>query len=203
MRQTELQGTGERAVAAPARELTAVLFVDIVGATPLALSLGDRAWAGNLIVGALILGLTVGVAMFAVRKIFNVSREATVKGYERRLKQQRVTLDGHDARQRSAEDLFASVGDLQGERVLTRYGRVATEDQRDIKSRVSCVRTRAQALGPPLRSITASHTQGMTATVSTILSAAASRIFLPDPRSTSIDSMRPSALMPTVSTSEP
>lgn len=65
--------------------------------------LGDRAWAGNLIVGALILGLTVGVAMFAVRKIFNVSREATVKGYERRLKQQRVTLDGHDARQRSAE----------------------------------------------------------------------------------------------------
>lgn len=29
----------------PARQLTAVLFVDVVEATPLALSLGDRAWA--------------------------------------------------------------------------------------------------------------------------------------------------------------
>jgi class 3 adenylate cyclase len=32
-------------VPTPARQLTAVLFVDIVGATPLAVSLGDRAWA--------------------------------------------------------------------------------------------------------------------------------------------------------------
>jgi class 3 adenylate cyclase len=39
------QETGERSNALPARELTAVLFVDIVEATPLALSLGDRAWA--------------------------------------------------------------------------------------------------------------------------------------------------------------
>lgn len=35
----------EHSAATPARELTAVLFVDIVEATPLALSLGDRAWA--------------------------------------------------------------------------------------------------------------------------------------------------------------
>ena len=34
-----------RPVPEPARQETAVLFVDIVGATPLAVSLGDRAWA--------------------------------------------------------------------------------------------------------------------------------------------------------------
>jgi len=37
--------TGEHSAAKSVRELTAVLFVDIVEATPLALSLGDRAWA--------------------------------------------------------------------------------------------------------------------------------------------------------------
>lgn len=37
--------TREHSASTPARELTAVLFVDIVEATPLALSLGDRAWA--------------------------------------------------------------------------------------------------------------------------------------------------------------
>lgn len=36
---------GEQSTANPASRLTAVLFVDIVEATPLALSLGDRAWA--------------------------------------------------------------------------------------------------------------------------------------------------------------
>lgn len=35
----------QRSAAKEARQLTAVLFVDIVEATPLALSLGDRAWA--------------------------------------------------------------------------------------------------------------------------------------------------------------
>ena len=35
----------EWSVAEPRRQLTAVLFVDIVDATPLAVSLGDRAWA--------------------------------------------------------------------------------------------------------------------------------------------------------------
>ena len=48
MRATATRQTGERATAQPARRLTAVLFVDIVEATPLALSLGDRAWADLL-----------------------------------------------------------------------------------------------------------------------------------------------------------
>ena len=37
--------TVESSVAGPERRLTTVLFVDIVDATPLAVSLGDRAWA--------------------------------------------------------------------------------------------------------------------------------------------------------------
>ena len=45
MRKTAAQDAGDRSAAKPAGELTAVLFVDIVEATPLALSLGDRAWA--------------------------------------------------------------------------------------------------------------------------------------------------------------
>ena len=45
MRETAAHETRERSAATPARQLTAVLFVDIVEATPLALSLGDRAWA--------------------------------------------------------------------------------------------------------------------------------------------------------------
>jgi len=65
--------------------------------------LGDRLWAGNLIVGFLMLGLVALGAWLVVRKMTNASHTATVNRYERRLKQQRVTLDGHDARQRSAE----------------------------------------------------------------------------------------------------
>ena len=45
MRETTAQDAKERSEATSARGLTAVLFVDIVEATPLALSLGDRAWA--------------------------------------------------------------------------------------------------------------------------------------------------------------
>jgi class 3 adenylate cyclase len=45
VRETAAPNTGQRSATTPARQLTAVLFVDIVEATPLALSLGDRAWA--------------------------------------------------------------------------------------------------------------------------------------------------------------
>jgi hypothetical protein len=65
--------------------------------------LGDRAWAGNLIVGALMIGLMVGGAWFMMRRILGAGRKATVERYERRLKQQRVLLAGHDAQQRSRE----------------------------------------------------------------------------------------------------
>ena len=45
MTETAARETGEGSAPTLARELTAVLFVDIVEATPLAVSLGDRAWA--------------------------------------------------------------------------------------------------------------------------------------------------------------
>ncbi len=45
MRETAAQDAGERSTTNPERQLTAVLFVDIVEATQLALTLGDRTWA--------------------------------------------------------------------------------------------------------------------------------------------------------------
>jgi class 3 adenylate cyclase len=45
VRETAAHETREQSAVNPARRLTAVLFIDIVEATPLALSLGDRAWA--------------------------------------------------------------------------------------------------------------------------------------------------------------
>jgi hypothetical protein len=65
--------------------------------------LGDRAWAGNLIVGILMIGLVAGGAWIMMRRMLGASRKATVERYERRLKQQRVLLAGHDARERSRE----------------------------------------------------------------------------------------------------
>jgi class 3 adenylate cyclase len=43
--ETPTRASGCRSVAEPERQLTAVLFVDIVDSTPQAVSLGDRAWA--------------------------------------------------------------------------------------------------------------------------------------------------------------
>lgn len=45
MRETAAREPGLRSATTPARRPTAVLFVDIVEGTPLAVSLGDRAWA--------------------------------------------------------------------------------------------------------------------------------------------------------------
>jgi len=45
VRETAARESGLRSETTPARQPTAVLFVDIVEGTPLALSLGDRAWA--------------------------------------------------------------------------------------------------------------------------------------------------------------
>ncbi len=68
----------------------------------IAAGLGGRMWAGNLIVGGVLL---LGVALAAwlgVRSVFKSSRKRTVDRYERRLQRQRVDY-GADARQRSAE----------------------------------------------------------------------------------------------------
>jgi hypothetical protein len=68
----------------------------------IAAGLGGRMWAGNLIVGFVLLtGIMLG-AWLMVRRMFNSSRKATVDRYERRLQRQRVDF-GADAHQRSAE----------------------------------------------------------------------------------------------------
>ena len=68
----------------------------------IAAGLGGRMWAGNLIVGFVMLaGVALG-AWLGVRKVFNSSRKRTVERYERTLQRQRVDY-GADARQRSAE----------------------------------------------------------------------------------------------------
>lgn len=69
----------------------------------IAVMLGGRAWAGDLIVGGGVL-LIVGVGSWlGVRSFFNSSRKRTVKRYEDRLKEQRLS-HGHDARERSAAE---------------------------------------------------------------------------------------------------
>jgi hypothetical protein len=68
----------------------------------IAAGLGGRMWAGNLIVGFVLLAGIMTGAWLMVRKMLNSSRKATVDRYERRLQRQRIDY-GADARQRSAE----------------------------------------------------------------------------------------------------
>jgi len=83
--------------------LTAAVLLVIGLAQAIAALCGGRMWAGNLIVGGFILIATVVGAWVAIRAVTKSSRTRTVKRYERRLQQERVTLDGADAQQRSQE----------------------------------------------------------------------------------------------------
>jgi hypothetical protein len=89
-------------LAASTMLVTAVVLLLYGLAQAIAALLGGRMWAGNLIVGILVLSVTGVGAWLFVRRIFNASRKATVDRYERRLQRQRVQL-GSDAAQRSAE----------------------------------------------------------------------------------------------------
>ncbi len=63
---------------------------------------GPRVWLGNLIVGLVLLLLIGGGTWFAVSRLFNSSKRATVKKYELRRQRQRADF-GHDVLQRAAE----------------------------------------------------------------------------------------------------
>jgi hypothetical protein len=63
---------------------------------------GGNAWAGNLIVGALLLTIVIGGGWIGISRWFDSMRRSTVARYEQRLQQQRAR-HGYDARQRSAE----------------------------------------------------------------------------------------------------
>jgi hypothetical protein len=83
--------------------ITAVVLLLAGSAQALGVLLGGRAWAGNLLVGSIVL-VAVGLgAWIFQRRFFNTSRKATVQRYERRLKTQRVRHNGHDAVQRGSE----------------------------------------------------------------------------------------------------
>jgi hypothetical protein len=82
--------------------VTAATLLVVGMSQGVALLLRGHAWAGNLIVGFVLLaGIMLG-AWFGLKRVFNISRKRTVERYERRLQRQRVEF-GHDARERSAE----------------------------------------------------------------------------------------------------
>ena len=83
--------------------LTAAVLLVIGLAQAIAALCGGRMWAGNLIVGGFILLATAAGALIAIRAVMSSSRKRTVKRYERRLQQERVTLDGADAQRRARE----------------------------------------------------------------------------------------------------
>ncbi len=77
-----------------------VLFLSgIAGA--IATALGGRWWAGDLIVGAAVLGLFVGGAIVGMSRLKKSSMKSTVKKYESAQKQQRENF-GRSSRDRTA-----------------------------------------------------------------------------------------------------
>ncbi len=95
------------AVAGAAAIVTGVVLLLNGLAQAIALLLGGRMWAGNLIVGFLLICAVALGAWLGVRRFFGSSRARTVDRYERRLQQQRANF-GHDARERAAEQSASS-----------------------------------------------------------------------------------------------
>jgi hypothetical protein len=82
--------------------VTAIVILCVGLAQMISAALGGRMWAGNLIVGVVLIGGIVLCIWLGVRKLFAASLSRTVERYERKLRRQRVEL-GHDAQQRAAE----------------------------------------------------------------------------------------------------
>jgi len=88
-------------IAGAALITTAVVQLCLGLAQALAHLLGDRMWAGNLIVGALLLALIGIGAVVGLKIISSSSRKRTVAKYELRQHQQREQF-GRDASERAA-----------------------------------------------------------------------------------------------------
>jgi hypothetical protein len=82
-----------------------LLLSGIAGA--IGAGIGGRAWAGNLIVGAVVLGLFAGGGFFGIRVLKKSSMKSTVKKYETAQKQQR------DSFGRSSRDRTAAAGNVK------------------------------------------------------------------------------------------
>jgi hypothetical protein len=89
-------------VAAVAIVATAGVLLVTGMANGIALLLGDRLWAGQLITAVVILSVLAGGAYAGLRIVLKSSRNRTVEKYERRHQQQRAAF-GHDVRQRAQQ----------------------------------------------------------------------------------------------------
>src|SRR4051812_41787363 len=76
-----------------------MLFQGLAGA--IAAGLGGRMWAGNLIVGVILLGLFVGGAMIGLGIVKKAALKATKRKYELTARQQREAF-GRSSRDRTA-----------------------------------------------------------------------------------------------------
>jgi hypothetical protein len=93
--------------------VTAAVLLVIGMAQGVSALLKGHTWAGNLIVGFVLLALAGVGAWFGMKRLFDSSRKRTVDRYERRLQRQRVEF-GHDARERSAERAAAAASKKAG-----------------------------------------------------------------------------------------
>ena len=59
-------------------------------------------WGGNLVLGLILVGGTVGVIIFGLKSITGSSRKRTIEKYENRKRDERRVY-GHDVQQRAAE----------------------------------------------------------------------------------------------------
>jgi hypothetical protein len=82
--------------------VTAIVIFCLGLAQMLAAALGGRMWAGNLIVGGVLIAAVVLTVRFGLKKMFDSSLAKTKGRYERKLRRERVEL-GHDAAERSTE----------------------------------------------------------------------------------------------------
>ena len=80
--------------------VTAVVILCVGMAQAIAALCGGRMWAGNIIVGVVLLGAIVVGIWLGVKRMFGASLTKTVERYERKLRRQRIDL-GHDARERT------------------------------------------------------------------------------------------------------
>jgi hypothetical protein len=82
--------------------ITAVVLLMMGLANGLGELLGHRPWAGALIIGGVVLGgLAVGIVV-TLKKVTNMSRDALVRKYENRQREQRSKF-GHDVRGRDSD----------------------------------------------------------------------------------------------------
>jgi hypothetical protein len=89
-------------VAGAAVVTTAVVLLLVGAALGIGHLLGDRFWAGALIVSVLVLGGIAGGVIIGMRILTRTSRAALVRKYEERQRQQRIRF-GRDVRGREAD----------------------------------------------------------------------------------------------------